>query len=152
MPNFIAPHLHIDESISTNLESHGVPIEGFDVDYDGDVRDSNTTDIGADEFNGTPLVGVYDELILPLRFALEQNYPNPFNPTTIIKYSVPKQSYVSLKVYDILGREVATLVNEEKPAGTYEVSWEAKNLASGVYFYKISAGDYTAVKKMILLR
>ena len=97
-------------------------------------------------------IAVEEEAIQPIVFNLEQNYPNPFNPTTTIKYSIPKQSYVMLKMFDILGREVATLVNEEKPAGTYEVSWEAKNLASGVYFYKIITGIYTAVKKMVLIK
>ena len=97
-------------------------------------------------------IAVEEEAIQPIVFNLEQNYPNPFNPTTTIKYSIPKQSYVMLKMFDILGREVATLVNEEKPAGTYEVSWEAKDLASGVYFYKIITGIYTAVKKMVLIK
>ena len=98
-------------------------------------------------------------------FSLDQNYPNPFNPSTTIKYSIPKQSHVTLKVYDILGREAATLVNEEKPAGNYEVEFSLsgiRNLASGIYFYQIlvsalqskdgKAGDFVQVKKMILLK
>ena len=89
---------------------------------------------------------------IPLKFALEQNYPNPFNPSTKIKYSVPQSSKVIIKVFDVLGNEIETLVNEEKPAGTYELTWNAANLPSGVYFYQIKAGEFTTVKKMILLK
>ena len=100
--------------------------------------------------------------VLPENFKLEQNFPNPFNPSTKIRYSIPDVgsglAQTVLKVYDILGNEVATLVNEEKPAGTYEVEFStgsfgnASNLSSGVYFYKISAGSFNETKKMILLR
>ena len=95
---------------------------------------------------------------LPKSFKLEQNYPNPFNPTTTIKYSIPSVasdfslSNVTLKVYDILGREIAVLVDEEKPAGTYELTWKAANLPSGVYLYQLRSGDFIETKKMILLR
>ena len=89
---------------------------------------------------------------IPKEFALEQNYPNPFNPVTIIKYQLPKDGMVTLKVYDILGAEVATLVNEEKIVGRYEVSFDASRLASGVYIYRLQANEYTSVKKMILLK
>lgn len=85
-------------------------------------------------------------------FSLEQNYPNPFNPNTKIKYQLPKDGFVTLKVYDILGNEVATLVNEEKIAGKYEANFNASSLASGVYIYKIQAGDFVNSKKMILLK
>ena len=89
---------------------------------------------------------------IPRVFALEQNYPNPFNPSTKISYQLPERSFVSLKVFDILGREVATLVNEEKEAGTYAAVWNATNAASGVYFYQIQAGSFASVKKLLLLR
>jgi hypothetical protein len=92
------------------------------------------------------------QLELPKTFALAQNYPNPFNPTTSIKYSVPKQSLVKLVVYDLIGREVATLVNGMKQPGNYEVNFDASNLASGAYFYRIEAGDFKDVKKMVLLK
>ncbi|PIP77600.1 MAG: hypothetical protein COW85_08045 [Ignavibacteria bacterium CG22_combo_CG10-13_8_21_14_all_37_15] len=90
-------------------------------------------------------------------FLLEQNYPNPFNPSTTIKYSVPKninnQSLIiNLKVYDALGREVATLVNEQKEPGFYKVEWNATNVASGIYFYRIQAGDYSQLRKMMVLK
>lgn len=89
---------------------------------------------------------------VPKEFTLAQNYPNPFNPTTSIKYSIPKSSLVKLVIYDLLGREVKTLVNETKTVGNYEVTFDASNLASGAYFYRITAGDFTDVKKMVLIK
>ena len=85
-------------------------------------------------------------------YQLEQNYPNPFNPYTTIKYSIPTQSFVQLKVYDVLGNEVETLVDEEKSIGSYTVSFNASNIPSGVYFYSLNAGDFTQTKKMILMK
>jgi hypothetical protein len=93
-----------------------------------------------------------EESTLPQEFSLNQNYPNPFNPTTIISWQLPVSGHVSLKVYDIIGNEVATLVNEEKPAGNYEISFDASGLSSGVYFYKLTSGNFIKTKKMILLR
>ena len=92
---------------------------------------------------------------MPTSYALGQNYPNPFNPTTTIKYDIPaegSQHVVTLKVYDIIGREVATLVNETKDAGSYQVTFNANKLASGVYFYRLQSGNYSSVKKLVLLR
>lgn len=88
----------------------------------------------------------------PLSYSLFQNYPNPFNPTTTIRYTLPIQDKVRLRVYNILGQVVAELVNEVKPAGTHLVSFEANRLATGVYFYKLDAGSFTDVKKMLLLK
>jgi hypothetical protein len=85
-------------------------------------------------------------------FNLAQNYPNPFNPRTIIKYSIPYTSFVQLKVYDVLGNEIVTLVNKENPAGSHEVELDAKGIPSGVYFYKLNAGNFSQTKKMVLLR
>jgi predicted GH43/DUF377 family glycosyl hydrolase len=89
---------------------------------------------------------------LPLRFDLSQNFPNPFNPTTVINYSVPKAGFVNITVYDLLGREVKTLVSEEKAAGNYTVQFSGSSLASGIYFYRMQAGDFMQSKKMILLK
>ena len=89
---------------------------------------------------------------VPSDFELMQNYPNPFNPSTKIKYSVPQSSDVVIKVFDILGNEIRTLVNEEKSSGTYKITWNAANLPSGIYFYQLRAGDFTQTKKMILLK
>lgn len=89
---------------------------------------------------------------LPENYSLLQNYPNPFNPSTNIQYEVSNKQFVTLKVYDVLGKKVATLVNEEKPAGSYQVNWNASNLSSGIYFYKLQAGSFVETKKMILLQ
>ena len=89
---------------------------------------------------------------LPTKFLLSQNYPNPFNPSTKIKYSVPQVSQVQIKVFDVLGNEIETLVNEEKPVGTYEITWYAEGLPSGVYFYQIKAGSFVETKKMVLMK
>jgi hypothetical protein len=86
------------------------------------------------------------------KFNLSQNYPNPFNSSTTIRYEISEGSYVMLKVYDVLGNEVATLVNEEKPTGNYEVGFNASNLSSGIYFYTLSTGNFFSTKKMILLK
>jgi len=106
------------------------------------------------DFDGTQEVvgeiNVY--LTLPEQFILEQNYPNPFNPSTTIQFRIPNSSFVNLKVYDILGNEVATLVNEEKSTGSYEVNFNSKGLSSGIYFYTISAGNFIETKKMVLMR
>ena len=89
---------------------------------------------------------------LPNEYRLYQNYPNPFNPSTIIKYSIPKSDLVQLKIYDVLGKEVATLVNEEKLVGTYSVTFNAASLTSGIYFYKLKAGSFSRTKKLVLLQ
>ena len=88
----------------------------------------------------------------PYNYLLYQNYPNPFNPSTKIKFSIPDQSYVAIKVFDVLGGEVATLINEEKPVGSYEVEFNASRLPSGIYFYRLQANEFAQVKKMILLK
>ena len=89
---------------------------------------------------------------LPTTYSLSQNYPNPFNPSTTISFALPSRSFVSLKVFDILGRDVSTIVSGELQAGTYTRQWNAANMASGVYFYRIESGSFTDVKKMILLK
>jgi hypothetical protein len=102
-------------------------------------------------FNPTNVVGI-DKEIVPSEFKLFQNYPNPFNPTTAISYQLSAISHIKLTVFDILGREIETLVNEVKPAGKYSVEWNASSIASGVYFYQLRAGEFVKTKKMILLR
>ncbi|MGH7492317.1 MAG: T9SS type A sorting domain-containing protein [bacterium] len=89
---------------------------------------------------------------IPTEFALFQNYPNPFNPSTTIRYHVPKQAHVMLKIHDLMGREVAELVNREHDAGAYDLVWEAQGLPSGVYYYRISAKGFTSVQKLILMK
>jgi subtilisin family serine protease/subtilisin-like proprotein convertase family protein len=98
------------------------------------------------------LVGTVETINIPNYYSLAQNYPNPFNPVTSIKFSLPKQSNVKLVVYDALGREVATLVNGNLEAGVYNETFDGSSLASGVYFYRIDAGEFTDVKKMVLIK
>jgi hypothetical protein len=90
--------------------------------------------------------------VMPTAFALEQNFPNPFNPSTKINYSLPVEGFVTLDIYNSIGQKVANLVSESKTAGTYSVNFDASDLTSGIYFYKISSGNFTETKKMILLK
>ncbi len=100
------------------------------------------------------------KVMLPQEYKLEQNYPNPFNPTTTIKYSIPNVETghapslqrVTLKIYDILGREVATLIDEKQPAGYYEKTFNGSQLSSGIYIYRLTAGSYSSIKKMMLIK
>ena len=103
--------------------------------------------IGSSDF-----INSKEKEILPTEFKLYQNYPNPFNPTTTIEYSIPKTSYVTLKIYDILGKLVTTLVNESKEAGYYKVELNGSNFSSGIYFYRIEAGKFIDTKKLLLLK
>ncbi len=92
------------------------------------------------------------EVSLPLEYSLEQNYPNPFNPTTTIRYAIPQDNYVSIKLYDVLGNEVMTLVNEQKQAGRYEMLFNASGIASGVYYYQITSGSFTQTRKLVIIK
>ena len=107
------------------------------IDYNGTYEYSDVIEVDVRSLND---------------YALEQNFPNPFNPSTQIKYSVPQSSQVQIIVFDVLGNELETLVNEEKPVGTYELNWNAVNLPSGIYFYQLQAGDFVQTKKMLLLK
>jgi hypothetical protein len=111
------------------------------------------------QYGGSPgrqnhLTGVEDqtERVLPIHYVLEQNYPNPFNPTTRITFCIPINKLVTLKIYDLLGREIAVLVNELKQAGVYSVEWNAVGFPSGIYFYRLQAGSFTETKKLVLLK
>jgi plastocyanin len=97
-------------------------------------------------------VGVDDDEISANKFELKQNYPNPFNPSTRISYSLPSSSFVYLKVFDILGNEVASLVNEEKLAGNYQIEFNASELSGGIYFYQLKTNSFVETKKMILMK
>src|SRR5664280_1537131 len=90
--------------------------------------------------------------VAPKEFSLNQNYPNPFNPVTTIKYSIAKEGNVKLTVYNAIGSKVTTIVNEYKPAGNYSVQFNGSNLASGIYFYRLESGSYSASKKFILMK
>ncbi len=96
--------------------------------------------------------GIKDNADRPDRFTVEQNYPNPFNPSTRIRYDLPQKSLVTVKVFNIIGREIITLVNGEETAGHHEIIFEATNMPSGIYLYRIQAGNFTQTKKMSLLK
>jgi hypothetical protein len=89
---------------------------------------------------------------MPMEFRLQQNYPNPFNPVTTIEYQLPRQSHVTLKIFDLLGREIATLVDRAETPGHKSVNFNAGSLASGIYYYRLQADTYTETKKLLLLR
>ncbi|MBI1805425.1 MAG: T9SS type A sorting domain-containing protein [Ignavibacteria bacterium] len=137
-------------------DNQGAVLEIF---YDGEkpkrieLSEKGIVTIKEENFLGAKLRLIYDiEREIPKEFALYQNYPNPFNPTTKIRYDLPKDTKVSLKVYSILGEEAVTLVAEEKSAGAYTAEFNAANLPSGVYFYRLQAGDFTATKKFMLMK
>jgi hypothetical protein len=104
------------------------------------------------KYVGPRLTSVEKEITSPASYVLEQNYPNPFNPSTTISYQLPMQSHVLLKIFDVLGREVATLVNEVKQLGMYSVQWDASGVASGVYLYRLSTTNFVQTRKLLLLR
>ena len=119
------------ESISMIDSSHGFLVgEGFYETFDGGLTNIDGRNIS-----------------LIINYNLSQNYPNPFNPTTTIQYSIPKELYVIIQVYDILGKEIATLVNERKLTGNYSIDLKLRNLPSGIYFYRMRAGEFSETKK-----
>ncbi len=131
-------------------------VEFFDIDNDGDKDMFISTSDGVTLYfestlNVSEVKNTFQDY-LPLKFNLVQNYPNPFNPVTKINYALPSAAMVELKVYNVLGQLITTLVNEEKPAGFYEIDFNAADFPSGVYMYKLQAGDYVQTKKMILLK
>ena len=87
-----------------------------------------------------------------IRYTLFQNYPNPFNPSTTIKYKIPNESRVIIKIFNVIGREVATILNATQNAGSHQVEWNAKSFSSGIYFYRIQAGNFTSTKEMLLIK
>jgi len=124
---------------------------------DGDIIVTTATDsVGnTSEFSSIDTVVTdFSEIInnLPEVYALYQNYPNPFNPVSKIKYDISQISFVIIKVYDVLGSEIITLVNEEKPIGSYKVEFDATALPSGIYFYRIQAETFIETKKMVLMK
>ncbi|MBT8380457.1 MAG: T9SS type A sorting domain-containing protein [Ignavibacteria bacterium] len=150
MPFFVGPHLHMNRYIPTNIESGATPMSGICTDCDGELRHITTPDIGADEFFGDIISEVKSPILIS--YSLEQNHPNPFNPATTIKYQIPERSFVSLKVYDILGNFVTQLVKAEKQSGFYEIEFDASGLTSGIYIYQLKANEFVETKKMLLLK
>jgi glycosidase len=126
-------------SVSVTLPAYGTALYTVSLTRDTVVIDN-------------PILDVLQDIEIPKEFALLQNYPNPFNPTTRISYSIPTKSVVKITIYDLLGREVETVVNGEKPAGSYDFIWNAGNVASGIYFYRMTTERFSTVHKMILIR
>jgi hypothetical protein len=123
----------------TDISSHSYPVARYrlkSIDNDGSFNYSNIIEINT----------------APTNFALSQNYPNPFNPTTVINYQLPVTSFVNLKVFDLLGNEITTLVSETKEAGKHSVEFQSSNLASGIYIYVLGVADFVDTKKMVLIR
>jgi len=150
----------IEVTFDTNGLEKNQTYNGFIV-VTTNVTGNEFVTIPVSLFTGPP-VSVDEDEINPIGFELMQNYPNPFNPNTIITYSVPVKSFVNITVYNIIGKEVVTLVDEEKPAGIYEIEFSAAggsssgkdiySLPSGVYIYRLTAGSFTNSKKMVLLK
>jgi hypothetical protein len=125
--------------LSLTINSQGYLFAGT---YGGGVFRSVQSTTSVEEVSGE----------IPTGFALDQNYPNPFNPSTEIRYTLPQKSYVTLRIFDLLGREVAVLVSEELAAGSYSTRWDAVGFASGVYLYRLHAGEFVETRKLLLLR
>ena len=119
---------------------------------DGNNDGNAIVDIGACEYLNHSSLTNNENYLVPKFNKLHQNYPNPFNPSTTFEFSIPYSTHVVLKIYDVLGKEVATLIDEELPMGQHKVNWNVHNLASGVYIYKIQAGEFVQTRKMILMR
>ena len=137
----------------------GIAQQGYSVALSAD---GNTAIVGGyndNDYTGAAWVFVQNSvgfgeqaLEIPRQFGLKQNYPNPFNPSTTIKYELPKSSLVTLTVYDLLGREVSVLVNERRDAGVHETKFDGAGLASGVYFYRLTAGSFVQTRKLLLMK
>ncbi len=123
----------------------------FQFDVIGDPQ-SIVFDPGNWILKNNTIITEVEDINQPFSYSLEQNYPNPFNPSTTIEYSIPQNGFVTIKVFNVLGKEVATLVNEQVMAGKHKIDFDATGLNSGVYFYKIESGNFVETKKMILLK
>ncbi len=145
-----------DSTENTGRYVWKVPITGLAVDstFTIKVRSvlDSTIEATSPMFSITAPTGVKPELTIVSRFELLQNYPNPFNPVTIIGYQMPSKNFVSLKIFDVLGKEITTLVNQEKEPGTYSVQFDAGHLSSGIYYYTLTAGSFSGTKKLILVK
>ncbi len=123
--------------IDSKLETGNYTYRLKQIDFDGSYEYSDEVNVLVE---------------LPMEYSLDQNYPNPFNPSTTIKYSIAEDGFVKLAIYNMLGEEVTTLVNTTQKAGKYEVNFNASNLASGVYVYRIESANFNAVKKLMLMK
>ena len=140
----------VKEGMGTTTETH---YYNFIDDISGLTQGKNYYRLKQVDYNGNYKYSAVTEIVkLPADYSLSQNYPNPFNPVTSINFAISNREFVTLKVYDVLGNEIATLVNEQKPAGEYDIDFNASSLSSGIYYYQLKAGDYIETKKMILIK
>ena len=143
-------NLHLSGTSLSDPRLRGTPVSMVSDDIDGNQRNSLYPTMGADE---DELTGILNSATNnTYSFSLSQNYPNPFNPSTQIIYEIPVKGFISLNVFDISGKNILSLVNENQEAGTYSVTFKAENLSSGTYFYKLTFGDFTETKKMFLIK
>lgn len=153
---FKSENIVIDSTVADTTAKLSAPLEDTTTYYWHvaaiDTGRAGAYSAAASYTTGTGIDAVSKHGGIPKEFTLYQNYPNPFNPTTVINYQLPVNSLVTLKVYDVLGRDVATLVNEQKSAGSYHVTFDAHSLPSGVYFYRLKAGSYSQTRKLLLLK
>ena len=144
-----------DDGKNWRIINEGLPnSNASNITYDESYLYVTTSGAGIWQRNIQDIITHIDEEEenIPSNFQLFQNYPNPFNPSTTIEYAIPNQSHVTIKVYDLLGREVTTLINEEKPAGNYSVTFDGGGLVSGIYFYRLTSNKFSETKKLLLLR
>jgi len=126
--------------------------DGDGVPYTPDQADNLPPVFATEATLNLLITSVNEQPALITDYKLNQNYPNPFNPSTVISYQLPEDNNVTLKVFNLLGAEVATLVSGKQTSGVHKITFNAANLASGIYFYKLQAGNYTSVKKLMLLK
>ena len=144
-----------DMGFAMSVSSNTLVKSAIGQGFVGTIQQGNTrieSGFFADTSMRRTIISTVKEQWVPITYLLSQNFPNPFNPSTTISFSFPTRSFVSLKVIDLLGREVATIVSEEMSAGNYSRQWNANGFSSGVYFYRLQAGSFIETKKLILLR
>ncbi len=143
----------MEDSVLLNTSPFGSnALSSFGVDQNNELYACKLTSPGAIYRFTSSVTGIEQTGIEAEGYRLEQNYPNPFNPATSISFTIAKANFVTLKVYDVLGKEEQTLVNGNKIAGEYKVTWDASNFPSGVYFYKLTVNNQSIEKKMVLIK
>jgi photosystem II stability/assembly factor-like uncharacterized protein len=148
--------LYLTTNFGTNWKFKGQGIENYNIGsfaFGTDKVFAGIYSASVWKRELTEIIGIKNiSSVVPDKFSLSQNFPNPFNPSTNIRYQITNNRYITLKIYDALGKEIETLVNEKHTPGTYEVTWDGSNYPSGVYYYKLTAGDYSETKKMVLVK
>jgi hypothetical protein len=149
-------NIYRDDEVIATLDAFGDAHDYTYVDRQVTNGETYTYQLGDVDLSGVetmhPMVCSVTPNAVPGEYALEQNYPNPFNPSTDISYAIPAETHVTLKVYNLLGQEIVSLVDEVKEAGQHTVSWNAADQASGVYFYSLQTDDFSATKKMVFMK